>query len=153
MIFSTKALKNKIKELLDLQSLAILATNNGESPHTYLVGYNTSGDLKHIYFATFRETQKYGSIRKIPHVSLRIDSRTNNTGNFKNDEAITVLGTVSDAGEEEKNLAFEQYVEKYPDLKIFLKDPHCVFLKVNVEKYIYLKRCQKIQEYTMPKAC
>lgn len=74
---SIPQLKNKIKELLDKQKLGVLATQGEKYPYNTLVAYAFSEDLRYIFFATMKHTRKYTNLMKHPHVSILIDSRTN----------------------------------------------------------------------------
>ncbi len=85
-------LKNKIKELLDQQKLGVLATQGGKYPYNTLVAYTFSEDLRYIFFATRKHTRKYNNIMKHHHVSMLIDSRTNNVTDFEDAVALTVMG-------------------------------------------------------------
>ena len=93
MTTTPDSLSHSIKEILNSQSLAVLATNAGSSPYTSLVGFMASQDLKEIYFATFINTRKYQNISKHSRVSLLIDSRTNRADDFKNSSALTISGS------------------------------------------------------------
>src|SRR6056297_1073720 len=84
--------RGKIKELLEKQNLAVLATQGDNYPYNTLVAYAFSEDLRIIIFATMKHTRKYNNLAKHANVSLLIDSRTNKTEDFKEAIALTVLG-------------------------------------------------------------
>jgi general stress protein 26 len=96
MTFDKKQALNSIQQLLKLQSLGVLATQGKKYPYTTLVGFAASDDLKTLFFATIRDTRKYQNIQMHSQVSMLIDSRSNQVKDFKDAQALTVLGSARD---------------------------------------------------------
>jgi len=136
-------LKNKIKELLGQQKLGVLATQGEKYPYNTLVAYAFSEDLRYIFFATMKHTRKYDNIMKHPHVSILIDSRTNDVTDFKDAVALTVMGKmVNTTPLEYRGL----YLDRFPHLKDFIEDPNTTIMTLKIDKYIYVQRFQEVLE-------
>jgi nitroimidazol reductase NimA-like FMN-containing flavoprotein (pyridoxamine 5'-phosphate oxidase superfamily) len=137
----------KIQCLLNSQYFGVLATQSSDCPYCSLVGYATTPDYKKIIFATIRETHKFKNLKKSSNVSMLIDNQTNQVNDFKEAEALTVLGKARevDAGSNDNYLAF--YLKKHPHLKEFVTAPNCALIEVNVSKYILVNNFQNVMEY------
>ena len=146
----THQIKRDINKMLDSQQLGVLATHGNDYPYTNIVGFVATDDLRHIVFATFRDTRKYENIQSDPRVSILMDNRSNSAEDFSNAQALTVLGTAAEAFEDEEHKLTSLYLQRYPDLKEFVSDPNCALMKVKVEKYILVSRFQEVMELNMP---
>lgn len=136
-------LKNKIKELLEQQKLAVLATQGKNYPYNTLVAYAFSEDLRYIFFATRKHTRKYNNIMKHHHVSMLIDSRTNNVTDFEDAVALTVIAKMeSTTLLEHRGL----YLNRFLHLKDFIEDPATTIMTLKIDKYIYVQRFQEVLE-------
>ena len=146
MIYDKKQALHSIQQLLKLQSLGVLATQGKKYPYSTLVGFAASDDLKTLFFATIRDTRKYQNIQMHSQVSMLIDSRSNQVKDFKDAQALTVLGSARDEEGSflRKNEAL--YLQKHPYLREFLKDPNCAFMRLDVHKYIIVNRFQEVIE-------
>jgi general stress protein 26 len=149
MTTTPDSLRHSIKEILNSQSLAVLATTTGSSPYTSLVGFMASQDLKEIYFATFINTRKYQNISKHSRVSLLIDSRTNRADDFKNSSALTILGDAATVLQEQRDTLLSLYLDKFSHLQDFISDPRCALVRITVTKYIVVQRFQEVFEFTV----
>ena len=147
MTTTRDSLKHSIKEILNSQSLAVLATHTGSSPYTSLVGFMASQDLKEIYFATFVTTRKYHNISKDSRVSLLIDSRTNQVEDFKNSSALTILGDAETVLQGQRDTLLSLYLDKFSHLQDFINDPQCALVRITVTKYIVVQRFQEVFEF------
>ena len=140
---SIPQLKNKIKELLDKQKLGVLATQGEKYPYNTLVAYAFSEDLRYIFFATMKHTRKYTNLMKHPHVSILIDSRTNDVTDFKDAVALTVIGKmVNTTPIEYRGL----YLNRFPHLKDFIENLDTTIITLKIDKYIYVQRFQEVLE-------
>ena len=146
MTITPDSLRDAIKEMLNSQSLAVLATTTGRSPYTSLVGFMASQDLKEVYFATFINTRKYQNISKHSRVSLLIDSRTNRVDDFKNSSALTILGDAETVPQEQRDTLRSLYLHKFSHLQDFISDPQCALVRIRVTKYIVVQRFQEVFE-------
>jgi len=136
-------LKNKIKKLLEQQKLGVLATQGEKYPYNTLVAYAFSEDLRYIFFATRKHTRKYNNIMKHHHVSMLIDSRTNNVTDFEDAVALTVIAKMeSTTLLEHRGL----YLNRFLHLKDFIEDPATTIMTLKIDKYIYVQRFQEVLE-------
>ena len=92
-----------IRELLESQRLAVLSTQGKEQPYSNLVAFGVTADLQYLIFATTRATRKYANLLQHPQVSVLIDNRTNETADFAEAAAVTVLGRASEIYGEERS--------------------------------------------------
>jgi nitroimidazol reductase NimA-like FMN-containing flavoprotein (pyridoxamine 5'-phosphate oxidase superfamily) len=148
-MISKEKIFNQIQHLLNAQYFGVLATQGIEYPYCTLVGYAASPDYKEIIFATIRETRKYKNLKKTPNVSMLIDSQTNQVNDFKNTEALTVLGSAREVDTNSDNDYLAIYLKKHPYLKEFVSEPNCALIKVNASKYILVNNFQNVREYTI----
>jgi hypothetical protein len=128
------------------QNLGVLATTGKKYPYTSLVGFVPTKDMRNIVFATIKQTRKYNNIINHPEVSLLVNSSTNSSDDFKDAAAITIMGiAVTDLKKERKELE-KIYLERFPFLVDFIKDPCCELVKIKVEKFIVVTRFQEVRE-------
>jgi heme iron utilization protein len=139
-------LKETIKALLDSQRLAVLATQGEVRPYGSLVAFAATADLKSILFATTRATRKYANLLKNTGVAMVIDTRTNQTADFADAAAVTVLGDVEEIADHEMERLRSIYLGKHPNLREFAESPTTALLRVNVKTYIMVSRFQNVQE-------
>lgn len=139
-------LKEIVTGIIDSQKLAVLATQKDGKPYGSLVAFAASADLKTILFATTRATRKYANLLAEAHAALVIDTRTNQTADFSDAAAATVLGDVVEVPEGERQKFLGIYLEKHPYLKEFVESPTTALLMVHVKKYIVVSRFQNVQE-------
>ncbi len=137
---------NDIRQLLATQSLGVLATRSADYPYTTLVGFAAAADLHSLFFATIRDTRKFQNIQGNPHVSMLIDNRSNQVQDFKDASALTVLGTAQPEKSPHKSRNEALFLDKHPYLRDFLQDPNCVFMRLEVHRYIMVSRFQEVIE-------
>ena len=139
----------EIRTLLHSRLFGVLATQGQKYPYCSLVGYAASEDLKHIYFATIRDTRKFRNLQDSPQVSLLIDDLVNQVDDFVDAHALTVLGVAHEVDDFARATALSLYLKKLPFLKDFVMAPNCALIKVKVSKYISVNNFQSVMEYTM----
>ena len=66
----------RISELLDSESLAVVATSDGGAPYCSLVAI-AAPETALVYFATTRSTHKWENLSADPRVSVLVDNRRN----------------------------------------------------------------------------
>ena len=149
MTMTQDSLRQSIKEILNNQYLAVLATHTGSSPYTSLVSFMASQDLKEIYFATFINTRKYHNITKNSEVSLLVDSRANRKDDFKDSSALTILGNAETVTHVQRDKVISLYLNKFSHLQDFVGDPQCALVRITVVRYILVQRFQEVFELIM----
>ena len=135
-----------IRELLESQRLAVLSTQGKEQPYSNLVAFTVTPDLQYLIFATTRATRKYANLLKHPQVSMLIDNRTNETADFAEASAVTVLGRAIEVQGDERSHHLNIYLAKHPYLGDFVTSPNCALFVVKVERYIMVTRFQDVRE-------
>jgi nitroimidazol reductase NimA-like FMN-containing flavoprotein (pyridoxamine 5'-phosphate oxidase superfamily) len=139
-------LLGKIRELLLLQRLAVLSTRNAEQPYSNLICFVASDDLRHILFATTRSTRKYANLMREARVALLADNRSNDPADTFRALAVTALGVARELEGDEAEQARETYVARHPHLEEFVSSPSTAMLRLDVEKYILVRRFQDVTE-------
>jgi nitroimidazol reductase NimA-like FMN-containing flavoprotein (pyridoxamine 5'-phosphate oxidase superfamily) len=146
----TRELLAVIRNLLESQKLAVLATQNHGQPYGNLIAYAATADLKYLLFATIRATRKYANLMADPRVAVLVDNRKNDVADFAAAEALTALGEAGELQGLERQQFLEVYLEKHPNLSDFVAAPTCAFLRIKVEKYIVVRCFQEVREVQMP---
>jgi len=145
-MLNNKQVKSKIKELLTEQKFAVLATHTRNYPYTSLVGFAASEDLSYLIFAVSRESRKYSYMVENNIVSMLIDDRKNEPGDFRQASAVTIMGEI-----ETIDINRQQYYhlleKKNPFLNEFLSHPSTVIIKVHVLKYFLVTEFQEVYEW------
>jgi len=136
----------KVRELLLLQRLAVLSTRNDDQPYGNLICYVASSDLRHILFATTRSTRKYANILGEARVALLVDNRSHDPADTFRSLAVTILGKVHELEGNEEIQAREAYLKRHPHLEEFVSSPSTALLRLDVEKYILVRRFQDVTE-------
>lgn len=137
----------QIDELLDKEYLGVLATQGQEYPYCTLVGIAALPGRHEILFATIRDTRKFQHIRQAPQVSLLIDTRQDQASDFKDAQALTILGQASPVPESNQAVYYDCYLKKHPYLKEFVASPNCALMTIHVKRYILVSRFQNVFEY------
>jgi nitroimidazol reductase NimA-like FMN-containing flavoprotein (pyridoxamine 5'-phosphate oxidase superfamily) len=135
-----------VKNLLDSQRLAVLATSASGQPYTSLIAFAATGDMQEIIFATSRATRKFANLSTEPRVSLLMDDRSNRETDFGQASAVTVLGTAAEALGRERERLLSLFLAKHPTLEEFVTAPACALIRVQVEKYLLVTRFQEVRE-------
>jgi len=136
----------RIRNILEHQRLAVLATEGDEGPYANIVSFTPSRDLKTLLFATSRSTRKFSNLMHSTKVSLLVDNRSNRIEDFSDAVAITAMGSAREVQEKEKERALELILEIHPHLKTFLRSPSIAVMEVMVHKYIMVCRFQEVRE-------
>lgn len=128
--------KELLRNVVRAQRFAVLATLSSQQPYSNLVAFAVSDDLRHIVFATNRNTQKYRNILLNDRVALLIDTRSNNVSDFIEALAITALGVAGELTGDESDKLVQSYLDKHPSLGEFLQRRDVVIINVLVTDYI-----------------
>ena len=137
-----------VRNVLKTQNLGVLATFGEQYPYTSLVGFVEGEDEKNIIFPTSKKTRKYTNLTRRPEISILINTGENRHSDFKVAAAVTAFGKAIEVTLQERVLAKELYLKKFPFLEDFVNDPACAFIKVDVKKYVVVTRFQEINEVT-----
>lgn len=136
MTQSSEGLRQLLRDIFALQKLCVLATQGSGQPYGSLVAFAETGDLKHILFATRRDTRKYSNVAADRRVALLIDSRSNEPANFRNAVAVTALGSAAEVKGNRRNRLVKVFLDKHPYLEAFVNSPETALCRVAVEEYV-----------------
>lgn len=136
----------RVRDLLDSQRLAAVATDRTGHPYCSLVAFAVVDDLKRILFATPRATRKFRNLQSNPKVALLIDNRKNRETDLHESAAVTAIGTAREIEEKGNEYFFEAYIRKHPALEGFVRSPTCAFICVEIDRYYYVSRFQHVVE-------
>lgn len=140
-------MKNEaLKKVLTEQRFAVLATHNEGQPHGSLVAFAASSDFRNLYFATIRETRKYGNMARDPRVALVADDRMNRESDLKRAVAVTAVGEAREITGKERTEAAAAFLYRHGGLTDFLENPRCALMKVSVAKYFVVSEFGNVTE-------
>jgi nitroimidazol reductase NimA-like FMN-containing flavoprotein (pyridoxamine 5'-phosphate oxidase superfamily) len=136
--------EDTIGALFGTQKLAVLSTHEAGQPYSSLVAFVATEDLKHLYFATARNTRKYRNLDIDPRVSMLMDSRSNTNSDIHTTIAVTVTGTAAEVQGQEKNEVEGLYLSRHPYLRDFIGAESCALMRVAVETYYLVSHFQEV---------
>lgn len=140
----------EIKELLDSQKLAVLATHRQGQPHASLVAFAATVDGCELIFATTRTSRKFANLQADPRAALLIDSRAHQNSDFHLAQALSATGTVVELSGTGKHSRFQLFLTKHPHLRDFALSPSCALMSLHVQVYNFVSKFQKVIEYRLP---
>jgi nitroimidazol reductase NimA-like FMN-containing flavoprotein (pyridoxamine 5'-phosphate oxidase superfamily) len=138
-----------VRDLLETQRSAALATQESGQPYLSLMAFAATSDLTTIIVATDRRTRKYANLMAEPRVALLIDNRSNIPADTREAVAVTVLGQAREAIPEEHQKFLRLFLDKHPHLEDFATLPTCALIAVRVATYIVVQRFEEVQELRM----
>lgn len=140
--------RERISRLLDEQPFAVLCTQGEGQPYGSLIAYAISQDLKTATFATPVATWKFRLLSECDRVALVVDSRAKFPDDMMKVEAITATGRAVqlDPGPEFDRWA-ELLTTRHPQLKSFVSDPSNALFRVDIARYLYISRFQKVHHW------
>ncbi len=144
----TAAVAERLKFMNSTQRHAVLATVSDGQPHTSLVAFAMTPDMKNVVFATPRKTAKYRNILRNNRVALLIDTRSNTDAAYMKSEAVTVIGTAVPArrGSRWESLS-SILIEKHPALRRFVQSKTTAIIVVEAEECFHTGSFQEVSEW------
>lgn len=142
-----KEMKGITEILMASQLLCVLATEANHRPHASLMAFAYSEDLKRIFLATDRATQKYNNLSRNNHIALLIDNRTNSINDFAKAIALTVLGYAKELHGEERGEAANLLHARFDYLKDFIKSSSCSLFEIEIEQYILVDEFHQVNSW------
>lgn len=142
--------KARLRSLLEDQRLAVLATVMDGQPHCNIVAFAHTDDLRHVLFATSRDSRKYKSLVEHPEVSMLVDSRANAPSDFQNAEAVTIDGTARDLCGEKAQFV-DGYLWKHGTLRDFVLSPETALICVDVSRFKLVTHFQDVHIVELPR--
>jgi nitroimidazol reductase NimA-like FMN-containing flavoprotein (pyridoxamine 5'-phosphate oxidase superfamily) len=132
--------------LLASPRLAVLATQGDEQPHTSLVAFATTEDLRFLVFATERATRKFANLSANPGVAMLVDDRSQCEADLSEATAVTATGRAEEAQGEEEDRLMTLLLGRHRSLRALLASPGCAVVKVPVDAYQVVTRFQEVRE-------
>ena len=136
-----------LQDLCRNQPLAVLATTAGSAPYANLVAVAFALDLHHLFFATPRATRKWHNLSSNPEVSLLIDNRSNQVGDFSKAAAATILGSAQELTGVDREAGRKIYLAKHSHLTDFLAAPSCALFQVTIEQIYLVTHFQEVMRF------
>ncbi len=151
---SKKQIVKEIRQLLNTEKFAVLATQAENCVHSSLITFAVTDEYKSLIFATPVETRKFEQISKSPNVSLLIDNRSNGIDDLNKLAALSISG---DANEVKIPDEVEKYktilLKRHPYLEKFLFAVSTTLILVNNIKYSYVTKFQEVKELSPDDVC
>ena len=142
--------KRAVKELLNSQRLAVVATHASGQPYASLVAFVVSEDLKYFLFVTSRNTRKFANLTNDARVALLVNNSTNQESDFHRAASVTVVGTAEEIVDSQRDRLLQMYLAKHPYLEDFAKSPTCALIRINARSFYLVRNFQNVMELHFP---
>ncbi|BDQ34925.1 pyridoxamine 5'-phosphate oxidase family protein [Pseudodesulfovibrio portus] len=120
----TKEKKQIIDDMVSNENLCVLATIEGNVPHTSLMTFFADHAAMKFYFLTHSTSKKYKNLKKNPHVSLLIDRRAD-------DLALSIEGHHLPIRKKQTVEAIIRlYLLKHPEMEEFANHPDTELIRI-----------------------
>lgn len=130
----------RIKEIIQNQSLCVLATSFQEEPYCSLMGYLWDQEAKEFYLVTSSESKKFRNLKQNPQVSLLLDTRSAQSphqGAYI--RAVTIQGKVELLAGQGLEQEIRKRMQKiHPHLANLLQDPKAVIVRIRPYSFLLL---------------
>jgi uncharacterized pyridoxamine 5'-phosphate oxidase family protein len=124
-----------LREIVSTQYFAVLNTIGQGLPHSNLVSFAATEDLRSLVFVTGRNTRKYRNVQDNHNVSLLIDNRTNRPSDTSQATAIAAIGIAREEIDN-RSLLRDIFLARHPQLRHFVEAPDSAIMLVTIRKYI-----------------
>jgi uncharacterized pyridoxamine 5'-phosphate oxidase family protein len=124
-----------LREIVSTQYFAVLNTIGQGLPHSNLVSFAATEDLRSLVFVTGRNTRKYRNVQDNHNVSLLIDNRTNRPSDTSQATAIAAIGIAREEMDN-RSLLRDIFLARHPQLRHFVEAPDSAIMLVTIRKYI-----------------
>jgi nitroimidazol reductase NimA-like FMN-containing flavoprotein (pyridoxamine 5'-phosphate oxidase superfamily) len=144
----TVSVPDRLRVLDETQLHAVLATYWEGRPHTSLVAFALTPDVKGLLFATPKKTLKYRNILKNSSVSVLIDTRANAESDYLNAEAVSINGNATPIrrGRRWEELS-DIFLRKHHGLTGFVRSPSSALILVKAVICYHVGSFQTISEW------
>ena len=124
-----------LREVVSTQYFAVLNTIGQGLPHSNLVSFAATDDLRSLVFVTGRNTRKYKNMKDNHNISLLIDNRTNKPSDTSQATAIAAIGIAREEIDK-KSLLRDIFLARHPQLRQFVDAPDNAIMLVTIRLYI-----------------
>lgn len=136
----------RVRELLESQRLAVLATHGESGLHASLVAFQAMPDMRGLVFVTGRATRKFANLQKDDRAAMLIDNRSHGSADFRRAMALTARGRAREVSEEQRAPLLRAYGKRFPFLTDFALAPGCVLMCLKVESFSLVRHFQEVTE-------
>jgi len=140
-------LRKAIAALLSSQRLGVLATQTGGQPHTGLVAFATTPDLKWLVFATDRDTRKHRNLTADPRASMLVDNRENLPADLRHAASVTANGRCVELAGADRARELARLLTRHPSLAAFLGGASTAVFVLEVSAYYFVSHFSAVQEF------
>ena len=137
-------LRSRLKDLFQKQYFSVLATHDEGKPHTSLVAFSVSDNLRLFLFSTPRSTRKFRYLSQNPEVSLLVDDRSNEITDIERVTAVSFAGRAAELAGGQRIAMLGLHLAKHPSLEEFARSPNSALVVVTVRRYGIVTSFQSI---------
>jgi nitroimidazol reductase NimA-like FMN-containing flavoprotein (pyridoxamine 5'-phosphate oxidase superfamily) len=128
-----------LRDLFASQQLAVIATQGSGQPHSSLVAFAETDDLKQLLFVTNRDTRKYANLKGDGRAAMLVDGRTNHIYDVQTAIAVKAIGIADEVSGSDKDRLSQMYLTKHPHLADFVNESKNALVRVKVREYVIAK--------------
>lgn len=143
----SEADQTSLRQLLETQKYAVLATDNHGQPYTSLMAYSITDDLRAFILMTERGRLKYENLMTNPRVAIMVDNRQNLGSDLDATIAVTAQGMAEEITDEARDEWRAFCLARHPALRTFADSPGCAFIRIQVASYLIVRRFQNVIEW------
>lgn len=127
--------REHIMDVLNLNKFAVLATEGNGQPHTSLIAITPFENLRHLIFATYRNTLKYQNLSHNNKVALLVDSRIANIETLQKSIVVTIIGHAEEISKAENEAVYMAHLKRHPEMESFMLSSDCALFRVIAQSY------------------
>jgi heme iron utilization protein len=127
--------KEYITVALQINSLAVLATEGDRQPHACFIAITPMDDFTSLIFATYRNTRKYTNLKNNEKVAILFENRSTKSNHQPGIIVLTAFGCARELDISIHAEALNNHLLQHPDLESFIRSPDTALFKVKVESY------------------
>ncbi len=140
-------IKANLVALFTAQKFAVLATEENGQPHTHLMAFVAGEDLRHLAFATERDSQKFMHLKNNEKVALLVTNSKNDQFDTKDAMAVGIQGNAVELESKSREHWTQLYAKKHPYLKSFITSDSCAVFRVAVTSYKIVSEFSKVIDW------
>jgi nitroimidazol reductase NimA-like FMN-containing flavoprotein (pyridoxamine 5'-phosphate oxidase superfamily) len=128
-------IKAYIKEALQTNNLAVLASEGEGQPHACFIAITPMDDFVNLIFATYRSTRKYNNLKNNRKVAILFENRSTKSSIQPDITVLTAFGYAKEIDIAVSDTALRAHLLRHPELESFLLSPNCAIFMVEVNAY------------------
>jgi len=124
-----------IRDILNVNKFAVLATESGGQPHVSLIAITPFGNFRQLIFATYRNTRKYQNLSYNSKVAVLIENGDVNIKDLKEPIVLTIFGHTEEISITENEAAYQAHLKRHPEMESFMLSSDCSLILVIAQSY------------------